>query len=86
MQQMNNNQLLQRVYEASFAVDDAALFLDSHPYDQNALAYFQYVLNLRKEAVEAYEASYGPLLIDNAGAGDYWNWIDDPWPWEGACN
>ena len=33
--------LLQWINVVSFAVDDVKLFLDTHPCDQNALAYFQ---------------------------------------------
>lgn len=77
------NALLKRVYETGFALDDAVLYLDSHPTDREAINYFQYARKLNQEAVKAYEASYGPLMADHV-TGDCWNWIDNPWPWEGG--
>ena len=45
----NCSALLRKVYEASFAVDDVILYLDTHPDDQDALNYYQYVSELRKQ-------------------------------------
>lgn len=82
----NMNPLLLQVYEASFAVDDVVLYLDTHPCDQNALAYFQEADAKRQEAMAAYSAKYGPLMIDEVGCTDQWTWQQGPWPWEGGCN
>ncbi|MFT4107591.1 MAG: spore coat protein CotJB [Lacrimispora sp.] len=79
------NALLQQVYEASFAMDDVVLYLDTHPGDQDALNYFYYVSNMRQQAVLAYEAQCGPLMVDGVMDANYWSWINDPWPWEGVC-
>ncbi|MFR2848214.1 MAG: spore coat protein CotJB [Hungatella hathewayi] len=69
--QMNCEQLLALVYQASFAMDDVTLFLDSHPCDMNALNYYHYVANLRKEAMRAYQSQCGPLMIDQVESCDY---------------
>lgn len=82
---MNCDQLLQLVYQASFAMDDVTLFLDTHPCDQNALDYYHYVANLRREVMAAYQAQCGPLMIDQVDSCNYWSWVDDKWPWEGGC-
>ena len=58
--------LMKRIDDASFAMDDVILYLDTHPNDRNALNYYRYVVALRKEAVKAYEASFGPLTIEDA--------------------
>ena len=81
----NCDALLRRVYEASFAMDDIILYLDTHPNDQDALNYYYYVVELRKQAMEAYEAQCGPLMIDGVRSENYWAWLNDPWPWEGVC-
>lgn len=83
--QMNCDQLLTLIYQASFAMDDVILFLDTHPCDANALNYYHYVVNLRKEAMKAYESQCGPLMIDQVESCNYWNWVDNKWPWEGGC-
>ena len=78
----SRQQMLKWVDMLSFAVQEANLYLDTHPSDQAALAYFQEYNQLRCQALNDYAALYGPLLIANAEA-DTWNWIQGPWPWEG---
>ena len=48
--------LLMEVTKAGFALDDAQLFLDTHPCDSGALAYF-------KQMSEAYKELGGNGLI-----------------------
>lgn len=80
----NADQLLAMINQASFAMDDILLYLDTHPCDQAALNYYQYVTKLRREALEAYEATYGPLLVDHVQSSQYWTWVQGKWPWEGG--
>lgn len=56
--------LLQKINEASFAVNDVTLYLDTHPTDVDALAYFGQVMKERKQALEEYESQYEPLIVD----------------------
>ncbi len=81
-------ELLHWINVVSFVVDDAKLFLDTHPDNQEALAYVQEYQQMRKQALADYAKYYGPLTLDSsmAGCSDRWNWIDEPWPWqEGGC-
>ena len=85
---MNRRQLMNRINQASFAVDDVKLYLDTHPCDQEALAYFHEMCRARGQALKEYAAAYGPLTADTADAScaDRWNWVSEPWPWqEGGC-
>ena len=75
--------LMQRIYEASFAVDDIVLYLDTHPDDMNALNYYNYVVQLRKEAEDAYQQQFGPLTTDGVESDSKWTCLTDKWPWEG---
>lgn len=80
--------LLNKINVASFAVDDVKLFLDTHPCDEDALAYFREFSRMRNEALKEYAANFGPLTVDTAvySCADVWNWTDEPWPWqEGGC-
>lgn len=79
---MNQSQLLHAIYEVSFAMNDVTLFLDTHPDDCEALAYFKEVQQLRKQALEIYAKRFGPLLIDDVCADNYWSWAAMPLPWE----
>lgn len=79
---MNRAEMLRRLQAADFAAYDAALYLDTHPNDAKALAYFY---KLRAEAMElqnAYESIFGPLTWDSVKSKDHWDWINEPWPWE----
>jgi len=82
--QMSKMRLMELINMYSFAEDDAALYLDTHPQDMKALEYFNKYSMLRNEALAAYSKSYGPLTIDTATNNMLkWEWIDEPWPWEG---
>ena len=73
-QKMNRRELLNYINEISFAVDDTKLFLDTHPWDQNALLFFNECSRKRNEALREYASAYGSLTIDTATAceSDYW--------------
>lgn len=77
------NDLLKRVYETGFALDDVALYLDTHPMDQTAMNYYKFMKKANEDAICAYEQSYGPLTVDSV-TSDNWSWIKNPWPWEGG--
>lgn len=79
-------QMLDWVNMVSFAVLDAQLYLDTHPEDQEALSYFREYNRLRQQAVRDFTALYGPLTANGCGSGSQnsWEWIQQPWPWEGG--
>lgn len=81
-------ELLREINEASFAVDDVKLFMDTHPCDEEAMNYFQECSQRRSELMKKYSKMYGPLTVDYADMScmEQWNWICEPWPWqEGGC-
>lgn len=75
--------LLHYITEVSFVLDDVALFLDTHPNDKAAMAYYDKYKRERLEAVKEYENMYGPLTHYSVNSPE-WSWVDDPWPWEGV--
>ncbi len=80
---MNDRErLLKRVQMYSFAVTDAALFLDTHPNNTSALAYYNKYKKLYKEAADEFESRFGPLTILSERNNENWTWVNDPWPWE----
>ena len=79
-------QILQVLDQASFAMDDVLLYLDTHPTDTEAQAYYQYVKSLRSQAMNGYTDQYGPLMKDEERSTTDWTWISGPWPWEGGRN
>ena len=80
--------LVNLINEASFAVDDVKLYLDTHPCDREAMEYFCKYSRMRNEALKEYAENYGPLTVDTVIYSDpeKWNWTNEPWPWqEGGC-
>lgn len=77
------NMLMQRIYETGFAMDDIVLYLDTHPCDQEAIRYYHYVTDMRREAMAAYECQFGPLMADAVKDDNQWSWLEGRWPWEG---
>ena len=49
------------------------------------MAYYQRLCQLYQNAIQMYEQAYGPLSITQV-TGDIWNWIQNPWSWEGGAN
>ena len=82
----NQKRLFCYINEISFAVYETLLFLDTHPFDQDALQYFRTCSALRNYALEEYAKAYGPLTIDTANDAQSrsWQWMAQPWPWEGG--
>ncbi len=77
------NELLKKVYETGFALDDVQLYLDTHPMDQEAMKYYYFAQKANQQAINAYEQVYGPLTSNKVNSKD-WCWIKNPWPWEGG--
>ena len=79
----SRQQLMKQVMLYGFACVDASLYLDTHPDDAEALAYFKEHDRIYREAVEEYSRNYGPLTLSHAHhCGSYWNWVNQPWPWQ----
>lgn len=77
--------LLMTINKISFAINDATLYLDTHPCDQVALAFIKENIALRNDALRQFADNFGPLTIDSFSECDSsWTWINEPMPWEGG--
>lgn len=76
--------MLQQVNQAGFAMVDANLYLDTHPCDTEAIAYYNEMREAYRSVKEAFEAHFGPLRASGNADTAYWSWVSDPWPWEGG--
>lgn len=81
---MNQKELLKKLQMFDFAVQEAVLFLNSHPNDRNALAYYRKFEHLRQKAFHEYEHCFTPLT-NRTDVTDNWQYIEGPWPWESGC-
>ena len=74
--------MLKDVQILDFALIDAALYLDNHTKDKDAIEFFNYHQKLSKAAKAEFEGKYGPLQFDSQKDIRYWQWTKGPWPWE----
>ena len=79
---MNREQAMRQVQMYSFALYDTALFLDTHPTNQAALAFYEENQKKYVEAVAYYEEEFGPLTMYGTDTEKGWAWVETPWPWE----
>ncbi len=69
----------------NFAIQDLALYLDTHRDDKEALELYRSYQRVYADGKKKYERECGPLNHMNPGEGEY-RWLNDPWPWEYAVN
>ncbi len=78
---VNKQELLDRIYALDFAISDLKLFLDTHPCNEEALSLYRKWVEENTSLKETYTAFFGPLMAETYVPGNYWAWIEDPWPW-----
>jgi spore coat protein JB len=74
---------LRELQEVDFALVELNLYLDTHPYDQQAIEQFNCLSKTRRKMVRRYEKYFGPLYnfgLSSNRAPD--GWSKGPWPWE----
>lgn len=89
--------LMKQIYLTGFALDEAVLFLDTHPCSGDAMQYYKTMQEYYQKAVREYEMKFGPLssksvvmagddcgCANNTAADARWSWVNEPWPWEGG--
>jgi len=79
----NDNNIAALFGENCFAMYDAALYLDTHPNDQNALEFFRRKQQKHQMLLQEYNKTVGPLTANDTDTScGSWNWVDEPWPWQ----
>ena len=69
-----------------FAINELALYLDTHRDDQEALDLYRQYQEMYHKGMILYGQEQGPLTHIGPGQGKQYHWLDDPWPWEYAAN
>lgn len=70
----------------AFAIQELALYLDTHPDDKEALALYRAYQKMNHKAMMEYSEKCGPLNHKTPVDDKTYTWLDDPWPWEYAAN
>lgn len=76
------SKLLRQIQMLDFAIIESTLFLDTHPNNKKALAYYKKHRDMRDQVVSAYEEMFGPLTIGGVRSDEKWTWVTTCWPWE----
>ena len=69
----------------AFAIQELALYLDTHRDDAEALDLYRKYQKLYHEGMMSYTKNCGTLNHRTPTDGPY-RWLDDPWPWEYCAN
>ncbi len=70
----------------NFAIQELALYLDTHRCDQEALALYRSYQEMYDKCRKEFQKKHGPLNHANASESECYDWLDDPWPWEYCKN
>jgi spore coat protein JB len=70
----------------AFAVQELALYLDTHRDDYEALELYRSYQKMYKDCMEQYNRTHGPMNHKIVSEGREYAWLDDPWPWEYSKN
>ena len=69
-----------------FAIQELALYLDTHRDDREALELYRTYQQMYCKCKEEHAQKCGPMNHHMPTEGDRYEWLDDPWPWEYAKN
>ena len=69
-----------------FALNELALYLDTHPEDAEALKLYRQYQKLLHENAMAYSQKCMPTTHTMPVDHQTYTWLDEPWPWEYAAN
>lgn len=90
MGMVNQNELpvtpLSELQVLGFAIQELALYLDTHRDDREALELYRGYQQMYQRCREEYRKSHGPLNHMHPSESETYDWLDDPWPWEYCQN
>ncbi len=69
-----------------FAINELILYLDTHPDDMEALELLRQYNEMYRHGQEEILRLHGPQTVLQAGQGETFDWLNNPWPWELAAN
>ena len=69
-----------------FALQELALYLDTHRDDSEALALYRSYQKMYDHCLEEFRKHHGPMNHTRTSESKNYDWLDDPWPWEYCKN
>lgn len=80
----SRTELLDIINKVSFAMDEARLYLDTHPSCSEAMTYFQHMKEKRERAIDEFTSNYGPISSYDVAPSEMWKWNSGPMPWQAS--
>lgn len=69
-----------------FAIQELALYLDTHKDDAEALGVYQEYQKMYNHCKDAFMKKHGPTNHYQEQSATKYTWLSDPWPWEYCRN
>lgn len=79
------DRMIKDISTIDFVMVELALYLDTHPYDRDALDYFHHYSTIKRGMMKEFAVKFFPLTLDTAENCKEWAWGLAPAPWEGVC-
>ena len=90
MGMVNNKELpatsLSDLQALAFAVQELALYMDTHRDDREALELYREYQRMYSKCKDEHGRKYGPMNHSMISEREGYAWLDDPWPWEYCHN
>ncbi len=77
--------MLKDISVISFTLVELTLYLDTHPFDKQAMEYFNHYARIENQLKQEFAAKYYPLNATYSMDNKEWSWVLAPMPWEGGC-
>ena len=77
--------MLNDIRIVDFVLVDLSLYLDTHPFDQEAMEYFNHYVRIKNKMSRDFSMRFFPLTTDQAESKKEWRWGAAPLPREGEC-
>lgn len=87
-EQQEREQMMRRIAEVSFLLDDLTLYLDTHEQDANALSLYHKKSVERWQLKQDFAKKFYPLMREYIAVCEETScfaWQEGPMPWEGGC-
>lgn len=84
MAMSEKNRMLKDISVIDFAMVELTLYLDTHPFDKQAMEYFNHFASIKSQLMKEFASKYYPLSKDTSCDTKQWNWALAPMPWEAA--
>ncbi len=81
----SKEQMLNDIGVVDFTMVELMLYLDTHPFDRNAMEYFNHYARIKNQLTKEFSQNYYPLTKEQAKSNKEWRWGMAPLPWEGEC-